>query len=667
MSFLPFALDDGTPNPSAMFVNALLAQGLYLETPEAFNAYAQISGSTLVRFDAHKETFRPDTGVLIQGNNALVILDGTTNSPQWAAHVGSAVFPTADVVTGTFVAGSFYAGEALVDAALKAAVVPAIGGTVRVSGHSYGAAAAHIFVTHLGYDPDWRGRIELMTFGEPASYSGQTLTHVPDVHFRIVAGVEELFDESSPSGVDPVALAPPPAIVFVKFGVKVGIVALLTRLRWRDRGVPFELTNARLQRVHWFENLLTQLPFVHDSELVLNIPFIIQHLMASSYLAKAFLAWERSGLNPELAPLIPIAARYIAGQVTPPANLIPPVPAETINDGWQLPAGTVTEENRLDWATVSSSTFVPFTGATSMTLMRGSFLNNTMGQGFSESWHSSSPSDTYQTMRTKMATIQPFRAGCTNTIAQTTPYGNPANLLNLQYVRVSDDLVNRDVFAFATATPIGWNGASGNLDGNLAAKLVWRDSTQRQIAVSYLHGVPAGASAVQPGDAANLDVGTRQNQWKPTFLQALTLYCNAVAGQGLGFNTLNVNPANAFGPISAVTYNTVSGYYNFTVTNGVPQGKFRVRLASFKSLNFLNGRQSAQSTGANTFVVFKKAQAGTWDQSGTAVPLSGYNNGTPFSNYIVAVPASVQPTLLCTKKVGKPFFLQAGRISRRAA
>ena len=121
------------------------------------------------------------------------------------------------------------------------------------------------------------------------------------------------------------------------------------------------------------------------------------------------------------------------------------------------------------------------------------------------------------------------------------------------------------------------------------------------------------------------------------------------------------------GPITAIVYNAVSGFYTITTTNPVPQGRFRVALRGFKSLRVLNGRQSCQATGANTFVVFKLAAQHVWDNSGSAVPLSGYNLGVPFSNYIVAVPAMRSSSIIVEKKLGRPFFLQAGRITRRAA
>jgi hypothetical protein len=292
-----------------------------------------------------------------------------------------------------------------------------------------------------------------------------------------------------------------------------------------------------------------------------------------------------------------------------------------------------------------------------MTLMRGSFLCNAINQGFSETWHSSNPSDNYASMKKKMANIAQPRAYCTNTSSQPPPNGN-LNLVTFQFWRISDDLLQRDVQVTATPTLQGYNGSAGNLDAQLAMKVVWRNAVGSQIAVTYFHGVPIGFITGSNTRNAVFNGNGRTN---------LTAYCAAVAGQGLGFNTLNLAPANAMGPITAVAYNAVSGNYTFTMTNPVPQGKFRVRISQMKSLRYLNGRWPAQSTGANTFVLVRPAQAFTWDNFGTALPLSGYNNNVPFSNYIVVVPATCEPTLLIARKLGRPFYLQHGRVSRKAA
>jgi hypothetical protein len=310
------------------------------------------------------------------------------------------------------------------------------------------------------------------------------------------------------------------------------------------------------------------------------------------------------------------------------------------------------------------------------TVIKASFLLGISAQGISESLISADPNATYLSVQTKMAAIQSARGNLSVTGA---PAGNligggggggnvmigaPAaqNLLTTTAIRLSDELLARDVLAYGSAFNSTWIHDADNFIGNLVVKVIWRNAAGQQIAVSYIHGVPPHALiGVLPSDMVR--VPSFNKQWE----LALSNYCSVIQASNMGFPVLNLTPPNALGPITAVVYNAVTGYWQITTTNAAPTGRFRVRLAQFKSLRQLNGRQSAQGNGTNTFSILRKLPTGVWDSTGTAVPLSGYNNGVLFWNYTVVPPTSASPTLLTTHKLGRPFFLQRGRVSRRAA
>ncbi len=661
MALLPFNLDNGLINPSAMYVNALLCSALYHEDRRPFDLYARIAGATVVDFNADVEAFQPDRGILTCGNDSLVVLSGTTNIPQWIVHLASSVWPMQDPITQTTCFGTSLVGLALIENDIVRALTGKLGGNVRVTGHSYGAGAAYILAEHLVYRPSPPASVSLMTLGEPNTYGLSGLLTPPRWHFRVITVSGQSSTPLLPDQVDPVTKMPPPSMMFFGFGKIIKLGTALFGLKWQRAGQAYYVALNAYAPAN--EGILWQVPFVADALLASDLlRGAALHLLDTGYLPRCFNAWKGSGLNPELDALTPFTNEYTGAPFVPPDQLRPPVPLDVINNAMGLQANPITRADLPNWDNLTSIgvfTQSPAggTGGLTMTLMRGSFLNGIMEQGFSETFHSSNSSETYTTMQAKLAALLTFRANLTCTSTTKIIQLNQ-NLTSFPYWRVSDDLLTRDVLAGDWNTPASTTWKLGNLDGNLAAKVVWRNANNQQIAVTYLHGVPI--SSLVGGD-------TRHAVWSGIFTQKLTLYCNAISARGLGFNTINNNPANALGQITAVAYDAVSGNYTFTVANAVPQGKFRVCVRSMKSLRYLNGRWPAQSTGANTFLLFRPAANIVWDKTGSVVPLSGYNNFVPFSNYIVGVPATATPTLMCTRKLGKPFFLQRGRVTRRAA
>jgi Lipase (class 3) len=583
--------------------------------------------------------------------------------PQWIVHVGGSVIPVIDPITKDSMLTSVWSGTLQTLPTLSDLLVPIIrgGGTIRVAGHSYGGGCAFALATWLKTTNN--ASTECMTFGEPKVFGGLEIIREPNVHFRVAAVIEE--QPLAPNGaIDPVVYMPPGCLQYVGLGYLVKIANFIWTLKFIPRGQLVLLSDTSLRLAN--DLFVWSIPFLSDFLLQGQlIDGTLLHLMDSSYLPKVHAAWIRSGLYPELHSFDAYYTAYTGNPAVPPANWGPPISLNTINETLQLQDTPITAANQVFWTNVSSvGTIIPNPGGQTtepvMSLFKGSLLCGIMNQGFSESLHSSNTADTYLTMKTKFGAVANARMQLSNGVNDAVQW--PNNQMSIVAFRFSDELLFRDVLAVPTATPVGWSSSAyGNMDGQQAAKIVWRSATGQQIAVSYVHGVPVGASAAGAGNEA------RTSPWVSQYITAVQNYCNVIAANALGFNTINNTPANAFGPITNCVYNVVTGNWTITVTNAVPNGRFRVALRGFKSLRFLNGRQSANYVAANQFVVFKRVPNGVWDFSGTAVPLSGYNNFVPFSNYVVVVPATATPSLLCTKKLGRPFFLQAGRVTRRAA
>jgi hypothetical protein len=652
MSFLPQTLRDGSPNPSAMFINALLCQGLYRESTEAFLQYARISESTLQRFDAHKETFRPDTGILMDSaRNQLVIFDGTTNAPQWVAHVGSCLFPAADMTLDIPAVGSFYVGEGIIEPDLFRVTDQANGAQLLISGHSYGAAAANIFAHHLTRRSPGPASIDLMTFGEPYSFGEVSLLPRLDSHNRIIAAATENVDPDTPDAIDPVTLVPPPSLTFLKLNPLLAIPLTILGIRWKHSGTAWYLTVETLKRAPDVGFVTDRIPYLKDAEFVSNLPFINQHLMGSSYLPKALDAWQRSGMNRELAALLPLAYEYIGIPVTFPVNLHPPVAAEVINDGFGLEAGTFTDANRLDWSTVSASAILtypegagpmPITPYVQPTLKGTLFFDQDEG-GSSESVFAAPPNAfapsippggnapaSYGAMFNAMKNFAQARLRLSQT-ADNPLCNNP---LVLKAIRVDNQQVNRD--SLLSVNP-GINGpgytggqsstfgiiSNENDDIDAAYHCTLNDGNGHNASL-YFHGVPLWSQnvAVPPGGLQPPSqflerVGLVSSGWT----QAMNNLCNVMIAQGLGFRfayptwTQMGAPTNGYNSTGNGT--PIAAYYNFpgtpnntytfqmplnpTPPGGSPPaalcqnplGKFVIIIRGMQLLKVINGRWSA--------------------------------------------------------------------------
>lgn len=673
---LPFADDQFRPSPPAMFATAVLCSALYHDDRAAFDAYGAYTGTTRAAFERDIASFPPNFAVLRDGANALVVFDGTTNSAQWIGHCAGTLWPHPDSDVplsrpgSPLAVGSFLAGLRFIENQVEEAV-----GTrphVQITGHSYGAGAGHIYGRHIVNATTPPNFVELLTFGEPKAYDGFTAIHEPTIHLRIINREDAQSSNDQNVNVDPVTMMPPGLVTFNRVGKISKFLQNLFGFSWAHHGDGWLLNQTSLVLGEDTPFLLGNLPNVQTVLLTANLRYAALHLMDQAYLVNAYMAWQRSRLEPGLAVLVPFMDAYLRAPFVPPNRLNPPVAAIDLNEAFFPPGeNPVTDAERPLWENVSAfGVFTQTDGGSAMaTKMKGSILYGIMKQGFSETFHDVTGGMSYQNMLDALAAVLPFRCKLSNCEFDKMPGLADAtnNLLSTVAFRASDDLLNRDVFVKAVQTPGGYNDATGNLLGNTVIKVIWRDLTQAQIAVSYIHGVP-DAVVGSPQMAGKTDIDAwRLGPILPTWQTALQRYCTNLATKQLGFATLNLAPANAMGNVTGAVYDAPTGKWTVTMQNAVPQGKFIARLSGFKLQRGLNGRIACQAIGASQFRVLKVVANGTWDGTGTAIPLQGYNNGVPFWNYIVKAPATAEGTILTTKKLGRPFFLQHGRVSRKAA
>jgi len=237
LSFLPQKLEDGSPNPLAAWVNAMLGSCLYENRQDIAQIYADAAGAEIKAWVRNPTTYEPDYLILISGKDALVIFAGTTNAPQWLGHAASAIVPAVDLVIDEYVLASFYYGLLRVELAIRQVLATADVDSVKLSGDSYGGSAAFIFARHVRVRQGPNFPIDLMTFGEPKSFGGARPGNQPDSHNRFVAvqflpdpGVGHVWPE------DPIPLTPPNNLELIGFAWPYKIAKLLLFAEWRHFG-----------------------------------------------------------------------------------------------------------------------------------------------------------------------------------------------------------------------------------------------------------------------------------------------------------------------------------------------------------------------------------------------------------------------------------------------
>lgn len=657
---LPSFRDGNSLNPLAVFPNALLLSSLYHNDGAPAARYAEHVGGRVNLFFSSASNFPPDYLVIRAGDEALVCFAGTTNAPQWASHIGSALFPAMDPSTSRFTMGSAYVGEQLIEDT----ILSALGGCTRVGicGHSYGGQVAYVFALHLRRQPNPPATIQVMTFGAPRTVAGTEPAGQPDTHDRIV------------TAMDPVPRTPPRFMFLAGTGALMSLTKFTLGFSWRHWGQLWQI-NAR-EIFSWRDPLdVAQGDVMNFANL--QPSFVRQHFMDNTY-----LPWSQSWFQTpaSLDFLHPFANAYTGRPYDPPRTAGFSISPATEGAGW-FPGqpSPIDATNQPFWSAVSAAGFFPFsTGGGDMSLMKGTFQFNLGTGGFSESLYAvSQPTLSYSSMLALMQQVLPARMKLSESADKA---GKKAEMpLELFGIRCEDTTRNRDaVTTNVNATYPGFSGQTGtspvymaNMPQNSAVKVKVVGTGPNQIVNLFIHGVPV--SAMDPdlinGTATYSGFNRYPNDVAPNYLRYLAQYFDLLRAKGLGYRNLtspwdvNGTPGPMAVPVS-VSYDDVKEVYTFTMPQASPFQRGRFVLRGFKNLNFLNGRWPciAGIGGANNVTMIRKARKVIWDGSGYVSPEAwSYYTPAPTASPAEGQPPGAQLTMLTTKKIGRPFGAPAGR------
>lgn len=571
MSILDPGNDASGPNPAAMYAYATIIAGLYASEIAAASQYAVLANASVVWSRINPATYEPDYVIIADKDVAVVVLAGTTNIPQWLGHAASALSPIIDVVLDKPGVASFVLGTAEREPEIFDKLTPWIGKTIYFVGHSYGGAAANILSLHLASRSP-QTMVKILTFGEPKSYV--RLGGFPKVgfHGRLIATAETTETvEAIQTLFDPVSLMPPSQLSFFGFGFSLKLARTAFGLGWGHTGSRWYLTpSAKLVAGRLFN------PFIDFSTFELGllartvVGTIYLHFMATSYLPKCAIAWQASGMSPELQGLSEYSLRYVGNPSELPDNLGPSFTASQLNTQWGLDPGTVTDANKLNFATISIAATIGETdffrggatllGGSSMpanlipVTFKGTFHLAQDNEGTSESYFytGSSAGFGYGQMLRLMKTLWPYRTEmsmCSD---------NPLCINPITGVACT--IQNEQIFRDAVTTSMAnWPGASfisakgpvnsgtevttnfgRNTYNNDTADTVWKAQFldgQGHEATQYFHGVPfySFAGAPPSGQLVQQNQGQRLTAAYSAWLKALNAFCQALVNLELGF------------------------------------------------------------------------------------------------------------------------------------
>jgi hypothetical protein len=651
MSLPSFRNSNGSPAADAAFMNIVLMSALYANDIRPFNAVAQAYGGTVRLFQVTPTTYEPDVGVITSDSDVLVVMAGTTTSPQLLGHAGGSLLAVPDPeipVTGIGVAqvnGSFAVGADLIIPVIYNSLPTLRVQNFRVSGHSYGGAVAHILARRLANAAISPANIELMTFGQPRTFDARTAVHEPDYYARIINwdGRGPRRDENV--GVDPVCTSPPAVIQLARLGFLSKFLQKWAGFFWQHHGAPYILEDAAMAAAEPLPFFAESVPFVNLAQFLVNLPGLPLHYQWA-YTAKVELAWLNSGQSPQLTFLQPYASLYSNG--TPlPELLGPPLTAGQLNSSYFDPSNTpVIPAEIAQWEVVSAAgTYEPSItsalGSSNMTIMKGTMAFNTAQGGFSESLYSADPLDSLLTMMSKMQGAMQKR--CRLFVGNDLPGYERMNPVIPQFVRATDSLLKRVgiVQSESTTRPSFFNGqpvstpvtagapGTQNLDNQLGWRIVWNSGASRQSAAQCLHGVPIQSFSVvnQVATAypAYPTAFLREARPNANWLAFLADYTNYLYLNKLGFrvivgdwNSNDGSPTSMSTP-SAVYYNAAMQMVELQWA-GVPPtwgsnilpgpasasyvaqkppnwptvgSRFRIQVRGWKGFQVMNGRWSA--------------------------------------------------------------------------
>ncbi len=613
MSIPNLILSDGRPNPSAMLAAGCICAAIYAEDRPTINGIAQTMGASVLAVRIDLAAYQPDYAILSDGNNCLVVFDGTTNIPQWLGHSASAVVPVPDLTCGSDpVMASFYLGLAIVEAEVVDFVNRSGCPNVLIVGHSYGGACAFILARH--FRAAGRMLVYLMTFGEPKSYTGVTTGNMPLSHNRIVNAANDYTGVTFFGGeqIDVVPNMPPGQVELFWLNLTGSLFKLATATGFTQYGERW-LVQGGLP-VLSPESAVLNLPFAELSFLADGIPFAALHLMGTGYLPRCVSAWNARGIDDGLSSLVGVANSLTNG--TPPVfpdRLSPPLPSPTINDAFFTSPGVVTEANRTQFSSVVVSgrlnlvtrSFVamPITPYQVPTF-KGTYFLNQLNGGSSFSVYAANPptpppspgpvgsaAADYNTMMNRLLNLKPFRENLSITNG-----GSPGTLgsnpLTIVAVRVEDERISRDSLlntnppapsgnywladprSLAASTNAAGILAPENLDLDAAFHIVLSDGNGHS-AGFYLHGVPVMSLTPAGVGSTPLPIGpgslARANPViSPPWLALFRNFVNQLIVQGLGFRFAYVTwtplgqPQNGYPSLGNGSPATC--WYNFPMT-----------------------------------------------------------------------------------------------------
>jgi hypothetical protein len=383
-----------------------------------------------------------------------------------------------------------------------------------------------------------------------------------------------------------------------------------------------------------------------------------------------------------------------------------------------LPAGTVTDANRTEFATISASSIVGIaprdfvaTAPIIAPTLKGTFFYDIQEGGSSQSFYAvpgqpNAPT-TLASMIAAMTTLGSFRSNlsqCVDSLGTINPFVFRAIRADdvstsRKSLTVINPRINLSSYYLGNQVPPGQavvqNGANDD------AYLVSFNDGFGNSARQFFHGVPLGSQFL-PASATivNPQFGSRVPQVTANWLAYLNNFCNQLRALGLGFryatvqwtmynlpvgvppnqiaSTGNGTPtANPTGtpPLSAANYN-LPGFpantYTFALQTPVAPilGKFRVIVREMQALKVLNGRWSAigRMVGTTYCVNVRRRVPNYGDYDG-----NGYLSPEIWS---VMFPGAAAPLAgangpgvggveLGEKKLGRPYAQQRGRARNR--
>lgn len=636
-------LPDGSPNPDAAMVGAVICSAIYHNQPALFAPIAAAMGARVLGSRIDLAAFEPDYVVMYDGATVLIVYDGTTNFAQWMAHIGGSISPVSDPnLGGELTLQSFRDGNALVAPEVMALALAVNPVSISLVGHSYGAAAAFILSRYFGQSNP-AVPVDLLTFGEPKSYTTQASLYMPRSHNRLVGCAlfpTEGFPLRALSVFDPVTFCPPAAMTYVGDLKTLRILktAILGR-SWQHFGQEWWLAIGSIQRGG--TNVVTRFSPLELAAFIHNASKPQYHFMDQCYLTFALNAYARAGSTLAYYDIAAIGFRLRENPATAQDFLSPPLSSASINDAFFAEVGVITDFNRTNFSVVVSSGQVLFPRSEGVSQVaitpfqlptfKGTFFNRILNGGFSLSLYAANPPSpspgpppapnaptSYSAMMAAMLAMKPFRSKLS-----ITPFNGVAtNPLLYDAIRVEDERVLRDSLLNTTlqnndpgyfssdprAAPqlVVASGSLQNENDDLDSAFHVRLSDGNgHNADLYIHGVPILALSTSASGVPPIGTMARTGpQVTSTWLNNLVLFCNNMVSNGLGFRfayttwTPVGQPQGGYPTLGNGT--PVSCWYNFPST---PNNTYTFGMASsapaplpFSQTNGINIQQLLPGT-----------------------------------------------------------------------